>query len=75
MEEIQISIEVIKNIFTQIFREQYQKQESLFKLHKETILPIISFNTKLTTQQLDKFNVKRRKSQQKRKTGTGREEN
>ena len=33
MEEIQISIEVIKNVFTEIFCEQYQKQGSLFKLH------------------------------------------
>ena len=58
MGESQISIEMIKNIFTEMFPEQYERQESLFKSHEETILSIISSNTKITTQQLDKFNEK-----------------
>ena len=48
-------IEVIKNIFTKIFLDQY---ETLFKSHEEMILSIISSNTKITTQQLGKFNEK-----------------
>ena len=42
----QISMEVIKNIFTEMFRGQYEIQESLFKSHEEIILSIISSNTK-----------------------------
>ena len=50
--ESQISIEVIKNIFTEMFREQNEKQVSLFKLYEETILSIIRSSRKITTQQL-----------------------
>ena len=58
MGESQISTEVIKNIFTEMFREQYEWQESLFKSPEETILSVISSNIKITTQQLNKFNKK-----------------
>ena len=33
----QISIQVIKYIFTQIFHEQHERQEPLFKSHEEVI--------------------------------------
>ena len=56
MGESQISIEVIKNIFTKIFHEQYERQESIFKSHEESILTIICSNTKIIVQQLDGFN-------------------
>ena len=62
MGESQISMEVIKNIFTEMFREQYEWQESLFKSHEETILSVISSNIKITTQQLNKFNKKRKEN-------------
>ena len=52
------NLEGIKNIFPEIFREHYQRQESLSKSYEETILSIISSNTKITTQQLDTFNEK-----------------
>ena len=49
MGESQISIEVIKNIFTKMFHEQYERQESLLKSHEEKLLSIMSSNTKITT--------------------------
>ena len=52
------NLEGIENIFTEIFHEHYQRQDSLSKSYEETILSIISSNTKITTQQLDKFNEK-----------------
>ena len=50
MPESEISIKLIKNILTEMFREQYERQEPLFKPHKETILSIIISNTKISTQ-------------------------
>ena len=55
---------MIKNIFTEIFREQYERQESLFKSHKGTILSIINllekqnfdFSESLNTFQSKKLN-------------------
>ena len=41
-----------------MFHEQYERQDSLFKSHQKSILSIISSNTKITTQQLDRFNEK-----------------
>ena len=42
MPESEISIKLIKNILTEMFREKYERQEPLFKPHKETILSITS---------------------------------
>ena len=39
-----------------VYRDVSLTLESLFKSHEKTILPIISPNTKITTQQWDKFN-------------------
>lgn len=39
-----------------MFYEQYERQEPLFKSHEESALFIISSNTKITTQQFNKFN-------------------
>ena len=41
-----------------MFRAQYERQESLFKSNEETMLSIISSNTKTTTHKLDNFNEK-----------------
>ena len=38
---------MIKNIFTEMFDEQYERQESLFKSLEESILSTISSNAKV----------------------------
>lgn len=53
--ESHITIEVIRNIFTEMFCYQYERQESLFKSHEKTVLSIISSNIQITVQQQDKF--------------------
>ena len=47
-----------------MFRKQYERQESFFKSHEETIFCIISSNKKIITQQLDKFNKKNERKYQ-----------
>lgn len=48
--ESHIIIEVIRNIFTEMFCDQYERQESLFKWHEETVISIISSNIQITVQ-------------------------
>ena len=58
MEKSQISVEVIKNIVTEMFHKHCERQELLSKSHEETMLSIINSNTKIRTKQLDKFHEK-----------------
>ena len=55
---IQISIAIVTNIFQEIFEEQKLLQEKLCKAHKEPITSIISSNTTITSQRLEKLSKK-----------------
>ena len=45
----QISIYVVRNVFTAMFNIEHEKQSELFKSHEETISQIISASKKTTT--------------------------
>ena len=53
--ERQISINLVKDIFNEMFAEQNKKTLEMFKEHEQTVLSIISSNFTIINQRLDKL--------------------